>query len=220
MRSYPRGVIAGGCHHRARAFFPGTAPTSDADERRSLVTQDSGIFAMRLALSSLIFTLIVMIVPAHALGQAPPLPDAQWTDEAKIELARAFVGEAGWKARHDHAAIAWVLLKRWQAIQKRFAHISFLDVVRRYCSPLKVDSERARWVQALPWGTLDGRLARFSRFWADTRKLAYDWGEGWVPDPCPAATYWGGTMDSPSARMRPVNCGRTRNVFYSLRRSP
>jgi hypothetical protein len=184
------------------------------------VTQDTGIIAMRLALSSLLLVLLGSIVPPRSLAQAPPLPDAQWTDEAKIELARAFVGEAGWKAPHDHVAIAWVLQKRWQAIQKRFANITFVDVVRRYCAPLKVDSERARWVQGLPWGMLGGQLARFSRLWADTRKLAYDWGEGWLPDPCPAASYWGGTMDSPTARMRPVNCGRTRNVFYSLRRNP
>ncbi len=49
------------------------------------------------------------------------------------------------------------------------------------------------------------------------QRFVESWGAGRVRNPCPKALHWGGTMDKPSGNWFPVSCGRTRNIFYTVR---
>lgn len=148
-----------------------------------------------------------------------PIPKSSWSAEAKLTLARAWVGEADWNFS-DHVAIGWVLAKRWRIYNKNKAkRIGFGSFVRLYCSPLKGNSSRQRQIQALPWG--DPRRGPYRtklnvRRWRELRKRVELWGQGLYQDPCPRALHWGGTMDKPFRNWRPVSCGDTNNTFYRI----
>jgi hypothetical protein len=150
------------------------------------------------------------------------VPATEWTPDAKVWLARALVAEAGWSAEDDHAAIMWVLVRRWRILQEPYPGIRFTAVVRAYCSALSPrlgrPSPRQAWVRALEWGKPPGEgLRRFSEAWRDVQQLVMDWQEGWVPDPCPGAVHWGGSMDVPWLGLVRVSCGSpTANHFYRL----
>lgn len=164
------------------------------------------------------FLLPLLLLTGRVASAQPPLPPEQWTPPARLDLARAMVGEADFHRTEDHIAIAWVLAKRWKHARLRFPRWRFHDQVRKFASPLKVDSPRARWVRALPWGPLSGVLKRYTKRWFSVMNLVVDWGLGNIRDPCRSAISWGGTMDPPGERLRPVDCGRTANTFYALRR--
>lgn len=161
-----------------------------------------------------------------ALAASPPLPKDQWNDEVALWLARAMVSEADWN-RDDHAAMAWVLKKRWELRAARDPSWTFLDQLRAYCAGFrspKGRSARQRWVRNLradgaePAGWPKNANWRVYRgMWLSVLKFSKDWGAGRVPDPCKGAIHWGGAMDRiKDPRMRPVDCGYTFNVFYAL----
>jgi len=83
-----------------------------------------------------------------------------------------------------------------------------------YSSTMKVDTERARWVRALPWGKLEGP---HQERWSKVIELVKAWGAGKVENPCPEAEHWGGGMDRPGRKWMPVSCGMTKNIFYGSR---
>lgn len=154
-------------------------------------------------------------------ARAQPLPTREWTPEAQLWLARALVAEAGWNAPDDHAAIAWVLQRRWQHLHVRWSGLRFVTVVRAYCAGLghqPASSPRQRWLRRLPWGDPLGRLARYRERWAWVRDFVLAWGRGEILDPCArGAMHWGGHMDRPAATWNRVDCGDTANIFYALR---
>ena len=151
--------------------------------------------------------------PVHA--EARPVPAGEWDEATRLTLAQVMVGEADWH-EPDHIAIAWVLRKRWQRARQR-SGVSFQSFMQRYSSTMKVDTERARWVRALPWGELEGP---HKQRWSKVMALANAWGAGKVSDPCPDAEHWGGTMDRPGKTWEPISCGMTKNIFYSARALP
>ena len=146
-----------------------------------------------------------------------PLPAVQLSADARVTLARALVGEADWNTP-DHIAIAWVLAKRWKfAEHARPGSASFSQVIRSYAAPLKTKSDRTAWVQTLPWDApLTGALVPYTKHWDKVKRVVTAWSSGRIKDPCPRAVHWGGTMDQPAKRWRPVDCGLTRNIFYSV----
>lgn len=161
-----------------------------------------------------------------ATASASPVPLDNWTQEAKLVLARAWVGEADWNAA-DHIAIGWVLAKRWKMYNRTREEpkrVRFTRFVGMYCSPLKGHSVRQRRIQALPWG--DPVLRRVGPYrhqrnvkrWQIVRERVEQWGKGAFSDPCPNALHWGGTMDKPYRNWKPVQCGPTRNTFYRIQR--
>jgi hypothetical protein len=160
--------------------------------------------------------LCLMIVIFHSQCSPARAQAEQLTEQDKLVLAQALVGEADW-SQVDHAAIAWVLQKRWQLYLRNNEPVSFAQFVRMYCSPLKTRSPRAKAIQALPWGPARGPWG--GKRWDRVRTWVERWADGRVTDPCPRAMHWGGTMDRPYGHWAPVSCGKTRNIFYTVRTS-
>jgi hypothetical protein len=151
---------------------------------------------------------------APAFAENRPVSAKDWNQETQLTLAQVMVGEADWH-EPDHIAIAFVLARRWQQWQQAKGPISFRGYMSLYSSTMKVDSERAKWVRALPWGDLTGDdQAKYGKRWSRVRQLVSAWGEGQVKNPCPDAEHWGGTMDRPGRNWAPVTCGLTKNIFY------
>lgn len=167
-----------------------------------------------------ILTIALLIFPLAVHAQ--PLPEDQRTEEAEIWLARALVAEAGW-SQPDHAAIAWVLQKRWRAYQAgRDADWGFVEQIKAYCKGVSTNTRR-KWVLTLsPDGTepegwpADVLWSNYEPHWQRTLRFVRAWFAGRVPDPCPTATHWGGPMDRRRAATAPVNCGMTANIFYAV----
>lgn len=172
-----------------------------------------------------------LLVLGHAATSladvSPPIPSSSWDADARITLARAWVGEADWRPR-DHIAIGWVLAKRWKIYNRRPERsASFGEFIRLYCSPLKGHSRRQRLIQALPWGDPTSMAVGAYKHpknvtrWRRVRERVERWGRGLFRDPCPKALHWGGTMDTPYRNWFPVRCGGpTANIFYRIQRAP
>ncbi len=158
-----------------------------------------------------ILSVLLVTAPAFAYRRPPPIPAEQWDDEARLTLARAMVGEADWH-EPDHVAIAHVLARRWRIHQQNREAISFPRYIQLYSASLRSDSDRSKWIRALPWGPMPGP---FEQRWARVQKLVNAWGQGLIKDPCPQALHWGGAMDRPARSWHPVSCGMTRNIFYT-----
>jgi len=156
----------------------------------------------------------LLLIASTALAR-PPIPWAEWDDDTKLTLAQAMVGEADWH-QPDHIALAWVLAKRWDIHRRNRKPVPFAEFIRMYSAPLKADTKRARWVKSLPWAPYP--TTHYRKRWEQVRKTARQWGAGLFEDPCPQALHWGGTMDRPYGHWFPVNCGRTHNIFYGIRR--
>lgn len=173
-----------------------------------------------LAIVSILLSISSSAAAPVRADRMQPVPETQMDERTKLTLAQALVGEADWHAP-DHVAISWVLAKRWQWIEEKSpGKMTFEEYVRAYASPLKVKNARTEWIQALPWETLppEGKLGPFVKHWDRVRELVEHWADGNIPDPCPQAVHWGGEMDRPGKAMKPVNCGKTLNIFYSQRR--
>jgi len=174
-------------------------------------------------MTKLVIAVLISLISSSALAT---LPEVEWTPEARITLARAVVAEADWSTR-DHAAIAWVLKRRWEQRQKVQPQWTFLDQVNAYCAGMKSDTERSRWFRDLPedpygappdhwpykraWNT-------YQADWARVLRLVDAWQRGAVRDPCRGrAMHWGSSEDSerPAAgKWSLVQCGATLNLFW------
>ncbi len=95
----------------------------------------------------------------------------------------------------------------------------FERMLRDY-SALNAPTSRARAIANYPWADVDGQGPAWNARWAELRGFVVRVMHGDVPDPCPNAVHWGGTMDIPHGRMVPARCSaRTANTFYALRRT-
>jgi hypothetical protein len=183
---------------------------------------------MRCALLPIISILTIWL-PAAALSEETAflISDREWTGDVKVWIARAMVSEAGWDETLDHVAVAFVLLRRWRLAQKQFPGYSMVSVVRKYCAGFRdmALTKRQKWIKNM---TLDGRRPAGwpdDIFWRDYRdrwiavlNLVEAWRRGEHPDPCSGkAMYWGGPMDRPSKRMIRMDCGNTKNRFYTVK---
>ncbi len=185
----------------------------------------------------LTFTLSLLasltFAPIAAAAAPPrPIPDAQWNPRAHLWLSRAMVAEAGWRSSADHAAIAWVLARRWERQQARFPYQRFVDVVRQYSRPLdptRAVKGRLRWLRGLAFSYAEPRgwprrrasWVVHAPLWRRIVDRAEAWARGELADPCRGrAWHWGAPdleSDRPSGRMVAIECKpRTRNVFYRL----
>jgi hypothetical protein len=172
------------------------------------------------------FGLMVLLLTTSITKADEVLPEEQWDEEVAVWLARAMVSEADWSSR-DHAAIAWVLKRRWETRAERDPDWTFLDQIKHYCTGIKgpARSRRHRWIRALaPDGTKPKGWPRtvswdtYRPAWEKAWILANDWAAGEIEDPCPAADHWSGRNVKPDrSLLRVVYCGRTQNVFYAER---
>lgn len=192
-------------------------------QRASITSNGSSVTVHRIPLFCLylyVGGILTMCSPIPAIAE-PLIPAAQWGQEAQLWLARAMVAEAGWTAEDDHAAIAWVLYRRWKRIRVAHPTVTFTAVVRAYCAGLgrqPAFRPRQRWIRTLPAGEITGRLRRYSKEWEVIQQRVEDWAKGEVKDPCQGqAMHWGGHMDHAPRSWRSLDCGSTRNLFYALK---
>ncbi len=163
------------------------------------------------------FAILVFFSNESAAQDRPA--DKEWSKTEIVELARCFVSEADWSMA-DHAAIAWVLWRRWKTRKKWIEDWTFLDQVRAYCRGLSRHSQRANWVRELQedgsepehWRKSDGPWERYRHRWMRTTAFAQAWAHGKVRSPCDAF-HWGGPMDPSEGRA--IDCGLTFNIFYA-----
>jgi len=156
-------------------------------------------------------------------SEVKPVEDSQWTDEAKLWLARSCAGEAGFGALEECSGIAWVYATRATA-----TGVKFVDIVREYSAAVKKDNRPGRqWILGL---RLDGRYPkdwpkRLSwkkhRVWWERMLEMLDlWAEGKIVNPVESANHFGGSMDVPWKswkRITPVSQIPFRNRFYRSR---
>lgn len=189
---------------------------------------DSELFLLIL-FAAVLGVALIECDPVPALARAPLLPDDQWSPVTQVWLARAMVGEAGWKSERDHVAIAYVLERRWRSMRRRWPDLRFEAVVLRYAKALgggrREFTPRQRWIRGLaPMGDEpDGwpRTCSWKRhlpLWRAVLRRADRWRQRRLPDPCGGkAWHWGGTIDVPWKGLEEIDCGDTANTFYELR---
>lgn len=167
------------------------------------------------------------------------VPEDQWTDEAKLWLARSVIGEAGWKtagSQEEYSAIAYVYAVRAEQSKSR----TFLEMVRTYSAAVKNRRNTKRpWLYELGFEATRPRSWPFNPetkmgprwkgvhevAWRDTLAWADEWQAGEHENPCPGANHFGGYLDrhrAKAARWTPIKCSaKTWNRFYtSLRLQP
>ena len=158
------------------------------------------------------------------------ISDDKWRDKTKLWLARALVSEAGWGETTDHIAIAYVLYRRWRIALRTYPRYSMVQVIKRYCAGFgrTAPTPRQRWVKNLtgdgkrPEGWPDDiRWRDYRDRWMKVLDTVESWRRGAFSDPCRGLSrYWGGPMDRPSRRMIQMDCGPTKNRFYTVRIKP
>jgi hypothetical protein len=138
------------------------------------------------------------------------------------------VSEAGWLAKRDHAGIAHTLARRWRVRRERWPGVTFEQVIRHYCAGFYLKEAsldpRQLWVRQLnPMGVKPAAWPQNVRWdkhlvwWRQVMQRVDQFAAGRLSDPCRGQSWhWGGPMDYPEGRMVKVDCGETRNTFYTL----
>ena len=179
---------------------------------------------------ALLLALAPMDVSAGAQSRSKaPVPQDQLTPQTKLWLARAMVSEAGWLANLDHAGIAHILARRWHARRVRWPGVTFEQIIRYYCAGfyLKESSltPRQLWVRQLipadveppAWPRNKANWPRHYKWWKGVLQRVELFSQGRLRDPCRGqGWHWGGWMDEPEGRMEEMDCGETKNTFYTL----
>lgn len=161
-----------------------------------------------------------------------PVPENEWTEEAKLWLARSLIGEVGWDRPEEQASVAWVYANR----AKKLESYTFLKMVRRYSAAVRKSGQRRQpWVFELQlnnqkpkyWPGYVKWKGQHDKSWQATLDLINRWQAGKVPNYCPSANHFGSYHDSFRAealRWTRVECivpdggKRFRNRFYDSTR--
>lgn len=165
---------------------------------------------------------LVLAVSAIATTCAThPIKAQEAAELGPITAAHACFVEASW-SETDCAALLHVARKR----AARRGH-SWLQELLRYSA---LHTRSARVLEVLTWPDADvpGRSTTWNLRWSHLRRYAARVLAGEVPDPCPAATQWGGlALPTDAARAAravkqgrwiPARCAaRTANAFFAER---
>lgn len=145
--------------------------------------------------------------------------------EDQLVASRAVVAEAGWNVTgvhaRDAAAVLWVLVRRYARPHIRERYTTFAAFVTAYSTPLRTQrTARARAIAALgpldePRPPLQGTLAA----WERVQTFVHRFARGQVEDPCRGqAEHFGSVADGAPRSFERLDCGRTSNVFYRVRK--
>lgn len=154
-------------------------------------------------------TLALAVAALPATAEAAPAHDPS----SLHVLARTLVAEADWHGA-DYAPIAYVLERRHRLWTRAGNTGDLGHFAQMYSALWRADSYRASTIRLLPWSAWAGPWG--GARWDRVRAWVHSWARGEVRDPCPKAMHWGGTMDTPRLGWFPVDCGRTRNIFYTV----
>ncbi len=137
----------------------------------------------------------------------------EWTEEAKLDLARCIMAESDFNNEREAAAISWVLIKRWR-LKKGDRSIG--RVITKYCAlwdtrSSKYYGQRKERIRASTW--TDSRHGT-PKQWRDLKVVVETFQNRKTPDPCPIATHWAGREDRiPPTWTCPCRFAPRGNVF-------
>lgn len=131
-----------------------------------------------------------------------------WRDDDILAAAQAVQAEIDDANRTEAAAILWTLTRRWRMSS---SNAPIADTIRSYCAMWDVRSHRyyAKRLSAIRAATLQKEPELGYRIhWQSLIEFVRNFAGRRVPDPCPGAMDFGGSMDvagvSPSRR---IVCG-------------
>jgi hypothetical protein len=133
------------------------------------------------------------------LYRTSPISKTEWTSKNKTLLGRSCVGEAGFDAVDECAAIAWIYAKRARAHRWPLS-----KMMRRYSAALKPHERHRRpWLFELelkgtrPRSWPAGLSWRKHRIlWGKLLAMLDRWARGEVQDPLPDADHFGSRQDA------------------------
>ena len=171
--------------------------------------------------------LATLLVTSSTTAQ-PPIPAHEWSPVVHLELAKAFVAEAGWESTRDWDGIAYVLARRWRQAKSRRPGLRFVEMVHRYCAAWNgAPRGRQRWIRRLTRAGIEPPFWPAHRVdWADrlpgwraALERAASWAQGQVVDPCRGlAMHFGGPGDPRPRGHRRMDCGETASTFFARTR--
>jgi len=149
---------------------------------------------------------LVLIGGILTLSSTARAQEIEWDDSTRLALGQCMVGEAGWRNRTEHAAMAHTLRRNWQRFVATHPEARFEERVRQYCAMHRVTrpSPRQLWVRNLPWAVLEADPGMNPeqtdwRNWVDdwdyVRETVMMFEAGILPDPLPEAQHWGCSAD-------------------------
>jgi len=155
------------------------------------------------------------------------VPEEEWTEETKLWLSRSVLGEVGWNRPREWTAVAYVYARR-AARSKRH---TFLQMIKAYSAAVGPQGKvRSPWLFELGFDKSKPKswplTARWNgvhdREWIRVLVWADYWQAGHLPDPCPRADHFGGSVDYSRAKragFTRLYCrGMMRNHFYTAPR--
>ncbi len=149
----------------------------------------------------LFFLLPFLLASAFSAGPEvePPVSKSDWNTATKIWVARSCVGEAGFAARNECTAIAWVYRAR-----SKTTGLPFLKTVRKYSAAIKRHSLHHRpWILELNehsqkpkhWPT-NLLWKNYENLWKELLVELDKWSLGEVPNLVPTADHFGSKADA------------------------
>lgn len=197
---------------------------------------DPGPEALERLLESGQWTLEAKTVLAQSLwGEAGICPNITTTFRGRV-VACDHEGGPGALPNTDWRLIPWVLLSRWDTL--RSTGITFVDLIRAYSSPVRpalasdeiLATARASGDQGLVSRILRRRALQSRRFdgsnvppqylsrWLQITAVVESWGQGEIPNPCPAARHWDRRGVFPRNMTQVCEGIPTLNAFWTVRR--
>lgn len=152
-----------------------------------------------LLIMALAWILIGLLVAEICNANEPP-GDGRQKPDLGLWLARACVGEAGWKSFQtgECAAIAHIFHKRSYNHHRRSYFKSMVD----YSAALRVGYKTRPWLKHLNRAGNRPRMLESNvswsihhPLWVKTLDFADRFFKGQIPDPTPKALHFGGVMD-------------------------
>lgn len=162
----------------------------------------------------------LMILMAALLMIPTARAEQSWSIDDRLALAQCLVAETSLSAPTEQAAVAHVLIKRWNQVKIQNPVYPFADMVRSYCAVFKVKNPtpRQRWIRALPYGWLTQTppdatepFEVYAGKWQELLNWVDLIGYGNVKDPIPEAMHWGNLQDH-RTRVRKGKLGIVRRI--------
>ena len=140
--------------------------------------------------------------------------------EEATTLAICLVAEAG-PNRGDHHAILYVIKRRAQLLTERSGTpVSSAEMARRYCRIFRDPPKHRLFLRSLSWAHTP-ETPQYAHAWRQAQLSVVLFLLGVDVDPCSGrALHWGSHADAskPPRGSHRVNCGPTRNIFWSAPR--
>lgn len=136
--------------------------------------------------------------PSDVFRTDAPVADTEWNTRTKTLLVRSCIGEAGFHALDECAAIAYVYATRAEQ-----TGIAFQTVIRQYSSAIKAHERHRRpWIFEINLAGTRPASWPENLSWPKHRAALFDlvqmldrWAAGFVPNPVPGANHYGSMQD-------------------------